>query len=231
MFNMVHSIEEYPDPGFERLNRLATELSEVKAQELRADAIMLAYEAVSFFLNKDAVAEREYTAALADAADDSAENLVPEPEKFLELDFLASPGLTTQELHDSLSYQLIRNKERAPGDTFGADRIQVFLPVQPDFQMGEEPSELPDLDLINKIYVMFEKDRADGIQVRRFTIARDEVYEYVAIHDPDQEAEMSDIIGRGLHNVLEGAQNLGNLMVAQLLEDHRNFAVKPRNNS
>lgn len=190
----------------EYLNQRAAEMSEFQARELRNRAITLTYEAFSVFLKDDATLDTGY----------------------LELDFLASPGLVQDEYEDALSYKLVRTKPRAPGEDFGADRIQMYLPVPRDFRIEGQPSELPEPHEVKAIYVKFEKDRPDGVHIRRFVISRDEVYEYVTEIDPDHEDEVSDILDRELHNVTSDIQNLSMLMVAQLLEDHRNFTVVPQ---
>lgn len=206
---------EQPSPGLDRFNEFAENMGETTAKELRTAAIALVHEAVAFFLQEDVQANAEM---LEHASVE--EHLA---NSYLHLDFLASPGLTKNELTDAVSYQLVRTKERAPGETFGADRIKIYLPVDHDFQLGADPSPLPDITKDSEIYVMFEKDKPDGTHTRRFVISRDNVYEYVAPTDPDIESEISDIFDRDIHYALTDTQKLSNLMVAQLIEDHRNF--------
>lgn len=208
----MSNFEEYPNP-LDHLVEFTDRMNETKAMELRTDILRLAHEAFSVFRNLD-----------AEAAD---EVHTKEPiSRFLKLDILASPALTQDEFVDALSYTLIRSKERAPGDTFGADRIHVYLPVSSDFHMGQGFSEIPDYEDMDQIYVMFEKDKSDGTHVRRFAITRDDVFEYAVLTDPDYEDDASDIFERDVHYMLTDTQNLNMLMISQLIEDHRNFKVQ-----
>lgn len=205
---MTTSPEGGPSYSHDYLNQRAAELSETQAYGLRKQAITLTHEVFSVFLRDDATLNTGY----------------------LDLDFLASPGLTQDEYKDALTYKLVRTKPRAPGDDFGADRIQMYLPVPSDFHLGQHPSDLPELDEVSEVYVKFEKDRADGVHIRRFVIDLNEgVYEYVTEIDPDHEAEASDILDREIHHFSTDTQNLNMLMLAQLLEDHRNFSAISQN--
>lgn len=211
----MSNFEEEHHPDMADLNEFAAKLSEAKAQELRTDAMSLAYHAFSGLLARQAVPNREPGDSKGD-----------DPSFFLELDLLASPGLSQTELKDALSYTLVRTKERAPGDTFGADRIHVYLPVSRDFHLGKNPSELPEFEEIEEVYVLFEKDKPDGTHTQRYVITKEEVYEYAVLIDPDYDADTSDILGREMHYFATDTQRLHMLMVAQLIEDHRNFKIK-----
>ncbi len=212
MNNGVEGQEGQPIPDIEYLNEFAERLNEAKARELCTDAINLVHEACTVFLQAD-------KEMIRNKSDDT---VIP---RFLQLDFLASPGYQLSELRTALSYQMIRTKERAPGDTFGADRIKVYMPVEEDFVLGPQVSYLPPTEEIDEIYVLFEKDYDDETHTRRFAITREGVYEYVAPSDPDHESEAGDIFDRDLHDQLTDTQRLNVLMVSQLIEDHRNFNV------
>lgn len=208
----MSSFEEYPNP-LDHLIEFTDKLNEEKARELRMDMLRLAHEAFSVFRNLDAESlERTKAGAFV--------------ERYLQLDILASPALTHDEFVDALKYTLVRSKERAPGDTFGADRIHMFLPVPADFHIGDEPSEIPDFEDVSEIYVMFEKDRPDGVHTRRFVISRDDVYEYAVLTDEDYDSDSSDILGKEMHHLATDTQNLSMAMVSQLFEDHKNFSAQ-----
>lgn len=222
---MASQNEEFPNPGTDYLNEFVDDLGERSAQQLRKDVISLAYKAFTVFLNSDRIVLKETSPDLDLDADDSTAERTPT--RILQIDMLASPALVKEELEDVLMYELVRTNPRAPGTTFGADRIYMMLPVPEDFSIDQLDTQLPELNNGTTVFVKFEKDTIDGVHVRRFAISHDRVFEYVALGDPDHESEASDIFDRDLHYTLTGEQKLGALMLAQLIEDHKNFKVKP----
>lgn len=203
-------------PRIEELNGFAERLNEEKARGLREDVIKLVHEAASVFLREDVDSRRFFE----DTNPDSP--VVPQ---YINQDFMASPGLVIPEYVDAISYQLVRSKQRAPGQTFGADRITMYVPVDKDFDLGSSDVELPDVAEIDEVYVRFEKQVDDELRVTRYAVTRQGVFEYITAVDSGEEVKKDEIFQQGMHYVQTDTQVSYMNMLAQLLEDHRNFQV------
>lgn len=237
---MPSEFEKSPEPNADQLNDLAERMSQEHARLLRGDFIRLVHNTFRLYLYEDRFNIKKAQADMERGISDEDDN-DGSVERFLMTDMLASPGLTEDELEDVLYYKLVRTKQRPEGTEFGADRIYIMMPVPSSFSVSDYSAELPeareadteeDKERKSRIFVKFEKDTPKGVHVRRFAISdsgvQEGVYEYVALGDPDHESEVSDILSRDMHYFVTGEQHLYNFMLAQLIEDHRNFTIEPQ---
>lgn len=214
-----------PEPRLQvdlaRLNKAAEAQSKDFAAGLRSTTIKLAYETFAALLAADTETEQ----LLEQSGYPEGKN----PQTYLMLDMLASKSRDADDLPTALTYLLVREEtDPSPGE-IDFDRIHLFLPVPDDFILGSSPSELPPLDEQRGIWVELEKYLPGGDRrVRRFEITRDAVTEYSALGDPASELVNDQIEFRSAMDEMAAYQRLGQAMLAQLLEDHRNFKIVPQ---
>jgi|GEM_PF-6919291 len=207
-------------PDLARINRAAQAISYELAANLRRKTMGLVYETFEALRKADLETEQ-----LLEESD------YPEgtnPPTYLMLDMLAGPNREPGEQTSAVTYLLVRDDTEGIGKA-DVDLVHLYLPVPNGFKLGPDTPDLPPLDPAKGIWVKLEKLLPGGDrQARRYAITKDDVTEYSALADPASELVQDRLIIRDEADKLGDYQRLSQAMLAQLLEDHRNFRVVPQ---